>query len=294
MNITKYTEKVSRLIPLIYPLLIFIGFYNQHVYYNHFGIEIFNYLSVYEILFSFIRIATPILIGVFGLVLYFILIYTGGVDDDSKEEEDDDEVFSLIYGNQYLKLKKNINNLFKSCLKLKILKSISHLLSACINLIGLIIKISLWLFFCFYSISLLLLALPSQDDAQGYYFFDTQEMSVLTGCIWIVMLFAILNRRIGFNLISKVHYNSLLLSALFLLMLAMISLGKKRRMENFYSTTDFAQISFVYEGKTIKTDNCFLFIGKTSEYIFLRDVEKNNNSVFKLSKISFLQLPDIN
>lgn len=61
-------ERILKNTPLIYALLVFIGFVDLRSYYGYFGIEIWTYLSVGELLLSFLPRTIPIMLVLLAFV----------------------------------------------------------------------------------------------------------------------------------------------------------------------------------------------------------------------------------
>lgn len=293
MSIISNIEKSIRLIPIIYPILIFLGFYHQEVYYKHFGIEIFHYLSIYEILFSFVSIAIPILVTSIGILLYLTLIYSGGVDEQDENEDDkddDDPDFNLIYGDQFHHFKRSIKRSIKCIKEFKVIKLFKNLLVVIKYAIALSIKISLWIFFCIYAIAFVVMANPSKERLGGENLFYDPNWAILASVVWIIMFLVIIGRRLSLGQVSSNTYSFMLIGISIIFLLFSININKKRRIEDFYSERNTLQLKFSSQDSNIETDSCLRFIGKTSNYIFLKDLNTGFNRIFSLAGIRNLQL----
>jgi len=69
-------DLVGKSLPIATLLIICLGYFNIHTYYHFFGIKIYNYLDVSEIIFSFVSILDEIfmtLLGVIGAIIVLIV-----------------------------------------------------------------------------------------------------------------------------------------------------------------------------------------------------------------------------
>ncbi len=78
-------------IPVFYPILVFLGYLNYDLYYKKFDIDIFNYLSINEFLFSFVSQIYPLIFfftGFFAWSVYFTFYYHINNSLEEKEREE--------------------------------------------------------------------------------------------------------------------------------------------------------------------------------------------------------------
>ena len=66
-------KKALEYTPLIYAGLVFIGYMNLHVYYSQFSIPIWSYLSLGELLLSFLPLTLALLASLVPLAFLFLL-----------------------------------------------------------------------------------------------------------------------------------------------------------------------------------------------------------------------------
>lgn len=290
----KILEKSSKLVPLLYMILVFLGFYYYHIFYNHFEIEIFHYLSNYEILFSFISLVIPVLLLFISLIVYFSLItfskyyeYTQGSD----EESEDAAPFSLLYNRSfdgiYIHYKLLKRALFKRKFK-KAFKSFNKLLG---NISASGIKLALWLFFIIYSFEVIIISIPSKTRINGYYFIGPDSLYIMYAIAWLIIAFiAIRNTQ---HLASAEIYRFLNYSTVFIFLIGIISVHQKSKIEDILTGKENTYISFEYENLKVFTDDCIIFLGKTSNTIFLRDIDKGVNYIYPISHIRNLQTMEL-
>ena len=301
-------ERIAALVPVVYPLIIFLGFYNYIAYYRYFNIEIFHYLNVYELLFSFISLVIPVFLIGFVVFCYFLFIVlfqtslsngkksrlksstekpTSNEEENRKNEKDVN--ISLIFNNSH----SDITDAYKSFVRNKRKKDTSmaifNFLGIFSGIIGLTIKLALWFFtFFFTSAAFSILIFPLDHDLEYYRpFFSSETSSGISIVIWLFMALAIIHRAGIGKKISAVKIAQAV--ALVFVLFLSISVYQKIQAEK---TTNHQNenISFEYNGKNIMSDSDVVFVGKTSEYIFLRNIQRQINLIFPITDVEDLQL----
>ncbi|MBO2543626.1 hypothetical protein J0871_04285 [Salegentibacter sp. BDJ18] len=312
----KKIENLSKLIPICYPLLIFLGFYNYLSYYRFFDIEIFPYLTIYELLFSIISKITPIFITGFLIICYVIFMVilplskkekrTKKPTKKSESEIEIDPKFerlrrfkkrqvstSFIYNNYHdLTLKRGILFYKKFFFFKEYNKAFSHLFLFLFNIIGVLFKIGLWIFFFVFTCAgMLIIFSPLQYDLNYYSpFFINNTSTIISILIWCALIYAMISRTKENNPKSSVRtMQSIPLVFLIFLFMTIYQKEKAEKTLN-HATYD---VNFQYDGRNIKSTSKKVFVGKTTDYIFLRDLDKQKNFIYPISDVKSLEITKI-
>ncbi len=288
----KLIERI-RALPIIYPIMIFFGYYNYDFYYKNLEIEIFNYLTVNELLFSFVSLITPVLIIIFCILVYLLLLYVLIIVKKSSEnysDVSDASSFSLIYNDWGGQLMKELRSVKKDFQKREYEKAITFLFFSVFFLMVMsLIKIFLWLFYYFFSFSLVLIILSMNEEKLEYYlFFNNTVSTSIFFFLWISISMAIIiHHKKENNLFNPIYPR---LGILVLFLLSIITISQKRQIEFIEDNKPSSTISFTYEERRIFTNADIIFIGKTSDYMFLRNMKSKTNFIYNLSDIKHLEI----
>src|SRR5690606_26784385 len=130
-------------LPILYSLLIFIGYYNYWSYYNFFHIDISSYLSFGELLLSFLQVSNVLLI-IFGILVLFILTVIFQIRFEKQENTEEINPTDIF---------EDISTFFKNVLRLTrektTFKNLFFLILNFIVLITGVILLLLWLGFIY-------------------------------------------------------------------------------------------------------------------------------------------------
>lgn len=95
----------------------------------------------------------------------------------------------------------------------------------------------------------------------------------------------------SFYFIDNRVYLSLFTIYVFLITyLSLIGVDNKEKATLILTGKPLYEVIYNYESKMIKTDSTFLFIGKTSNYLFFRDSSDSSNSIVKIENIKNLKI----
>lgn len=153
-------EKIIQFPSFLYGCIVFFGFFDKYTYYFNFNIDITNFLSISEILFSFLP-KTFLLIPILGFILFTITLV--GISKENK--------------NQRRPVKYNglIDFLTFEFYRVKIINREERVFLRTINYLGLIINFTIKLFV----ISLLFI----YPLIIGFYYFFLNIFSLLIYCL---------------------------------------------------------------------------------------------------------------
>lgn len=294
INYLKYT-------PIVYPILVFLGYINYDFYYRKFDIQIFNYLSINEFLFSFISLLYPVIFLIVAILSYNVydkLIRT--VNDNYDKEIDKTVNYTdklkirldkSIYLKKYLKAK----NTFKSGkyhisifnYLLSFLLFLLYILVYFIPYIILVIGFLLTISPLNQIISLKNSKIPLTN------ILNTPEKILISAFVWYLLYLIYIAIKFRNKELKLYSFRFLTISAFFCLMISTLLRYQNLKSENFINKEPSKQICFIYENESIESTKNKRFLGMTSEYLFLRDIETNTNYIYKLSNITNLEITTI-
>ena len=303
-------ENVTKLVPIIYPIVVFLGYYNYFIYYRFFDLEIFHYLTIYELLFSFISMVIPLFITLFLVFCYFVFVaiipHSSEIEtnpdkdfDDSylspsqkrfrKIESNKNYTISLIFNKSHQNLSRSWILFKHKIKKKKYSRAFSHFSGLLSSLISLLIKVTLWFFFVLFSISIFsLMFSPLENDLKYFKPFFTSTLStILCLIIWSSIIYAIIYRSRSRN--KKTILGFLHIIPLVLIVLFSLTYYQKSYVEKTINHKS-SDIKFNYEGKIIESNSETVFLGKTSDFIFLRDLERETNLIFPIKDVTHIEI----
>ncbi|MDD4110699.1 MAG: hypothetical protein PHS54_04015 [Clostridia bacterium] len=265
--------KILKNIPLISGVLIFFGYLHYSFYYSFFGIEISSYLTTGELLLSFLRLTIPILSIIAMLSLYMIgaLVLMVTRDKSLNEEEKDNDAFNLFF-------LKELND-FISSLKRKNFRSFKAYIFVILELITLLLSLGFALFFIGY-ILFLFYQIVSENPKLSLI---NSKASIVFAVMWFFVLFSTLE-KLKKKYQDHMH-NFVLVFGLLGLFLSNIYIFNKETALKTLKGHPENQITIYAEDETIKTDNNLVFIGKTDNFIFLRNLQEKENEIYNISDV---------
>lgn len=311
MTLKERIDSITKLIPLIYPIIIFLGYYNYYVYYSFFDIDIFHYLNIYELLFSFISLVIPIGITIFLVFCYFTFVLVIPNISDTTEESDktvfDDSYLSSIQkrlrrlesNKEYtisLIFNKSHQNLSRSWIlfvhkikQKKYSRAFSHFTIFLSGMVSFLIKIALWLFFLFFSFAAFELLFSPIENSLNYFkpFFTSSLSTIISLITWLSITYAIIFKR-SKNL-KKVFVGIVQVVPIIFLLLFSLTLYQKIKAEKTinHKTND---IRFSYIGKNVESNSKIVYLGRTSDFVFLRDLAKETNLIYPIKDVSSFEI----
>lgn len=253
-------EKIAIATPIFYAFIIFCGSLYQYIYYDHFGISIFKYLELSEILVSFFDILILILI-LFG---YFLLLLMA---------------FPL-----FLKLGQFVEKIvskIKSILKLKQKEKKTEPSSQkSFNKNNLLLLV--FVFSTVYIVSVILFSLSTPE------YTDTLNLVYVIYMVLVVLL-------IGYEIIdnkNKITYEEKRRFLLYIVMAFTVSTVWSSVIDIEIKTQTIKKqvVTIVSNDTIIKTDTNYFYVGRTNNYIFLRNSSENRTDVIsekEIKEISF-------
>jgi hypothetical protein len=245
--------------------MVFLSFFQVHMFYNYFDISIYAFITTFELLFYFIPYFiinnVKALLSLWGIpALVFFGFY----------------FYDIIYNNRILS-----HRFFRSISRplryswLIWLFFLSGLIYWC-----LVIDISLTRGeFCEWHKHVLHYYINGTGKICNIIF----QLIFISWCLSAYVLFYPISRKSPSN--SNVLY-TLFMVLIFIFFFSSLKTTYRIYKVKYLTTDDY---SFTYEGKEINTNQSFKVVGTTKEYIFVKD-DTNKIHIYPMSKVDNLSL----
>lgn len=313
----RYLLLVKELLPILTVVLIFIGYWRIDTYYATFRIDIYNYISVTEILLSFLPLIKSLLAF---LLIILVLSFIGAFlrvfilttpKKEVKRKFELEKKFEIAYNNYtprekaINRLKNRVSHTYLSFHPIQIIKNICGLFSKKLFFIG-----------------------GKKDFGNNLFFFVTRLGYVLLPLTIysIVVYFLYSNNKLYSDIRNIEHNKHMILDQLAIvivfveLSIYFIIIGQIRGLEMKYFDRYFLSISALFfaiimtnavnkidgaiilsnhkgpkvnitvNGNKIHTDSNIVYIGQTQGYIFFRKITDSSNIIYKMNDIERLEI----
>lgn len=265
----------------IYGLMILLSFIPNYFFYLHFNIYIFFYVTPYELLFYFIPY---FLINNIAVFLYFVPILV--------------LIILLFKINCLKKIKLKFSHIFTK----QKYDSFDFFLLGIFSLVNILIIIILFEVFklehiknfipdCilnFFSIKDFLHNVASYFIKGGSTF--NFIFQIIVG-YWGIILYKLLQR---YFLKNKYNMFSFYLTFSIIFMFVFSNLKIFERISTMQKSLKeqkpIEKYEFIYSDKFISTDNNRIVIGTTKDFIFIRNLYKNENEIYNMADVKFLKI----
>lgn len=267
----------------IYAFLVFIGFYNYYSYYYYFDIDISSFLSVSELLLSFLPLTYPIIFLVsISVIFYLISIFEGAFDTDHKKE-----------GN-ILKESALLNKAFNRVTNFIEIKKTQTWRSfiTIIEFFALIINLGL-LFLVLFFIIIFPLHFLTRLFHVDFLFESHIILLLFFGVIWLYVSDLEFRIQIKKHISPSYYMIALKLSRLilvFVFLIGLITIFNKDKAYKILEGNSTYSIKFDFDGTIKKTDSTLVFVGLTEKYLFLRNLENNSNIIFPIKELGIIEM----
>lgn len=259
----------------IYALLIFLGFYNYHCFYNNFDINIATFLTSGELLLSFLPLTIPIV--VMGAVLTIFYIRTiVEISIESKKSNNSNYTKRIpdlfVIGSAYRNLKSELNEINW--------KSFKNIFSIFLSILGIIIGFGFILFFIGYIFYFLLCI-------ENKYVNPNINQLIFYGLFWFILFDDLL------EMVYNGNSKAINISRFFLLIIfsvGLINISNSVHSKNILNGNGKVQIEFEYNNLIVNSDSNFVYVGKTEKYLFMRDLKKKQNCIYPTDKIGMIEI----
>lgn len=261
MSIIFSIKTVKDYIPLVYIFLICLGYFSNSLYWGKFDIDIIYYMTFIELLFLFI----PLGAALAGILLATALIVapaviSGGkgiVYDFSKFKNEDGDSETILREE-----KRNKQNRFVS--------GILFFIEIYLHLVPLVL--------------LLYLVFSTQFE-----FYFSSKISMVLILVWMMIFFmkySVVNKNKTLN-----KKRILIVFSVFIIVMFLFTLEiRLSQAEDILEGKPLYNINFKNGSDHISTTENLIYIGQTNDYIFLRNLNKNENLIYQKSEIRELVL----
>ena len=262
-------KKIVEYFSLISVILIFLGYWNIHVFYSDFQIPIYNYISTSEILLSFL----PIIITIIQVLFYcFVLFSLVALQQKGNKDSKND-------GDESTTLKQDIKWLSNSKGE-----RISDIIGKAIIAI---VKLSLYTYlFC--SFLVILQCIVLKDDS----LYKNGDYTVTILFVYLLSFFWV-NSFVD-NCLKKVW--GLNIGRYILLLYALLGFfyftlfNSKVASIKILNGDDRRRVEFMMNNELVKTNKRIVLIGTTKENIFLRDLQTTENHIYYIKNIDYIKI----
>jgi len=159
-----------------------------------------------------------------------------------------------------------------------------------IDILAIIMGMLFIIFFLLYLFLIIYVAITPDINVEVATYFPLQLM-ILFGFFWLVFLFDYVDKTFKTN---KDHVFKLNAGFLTFIFLCLVIYSNKQEAGYIKSGNPKYFVSFELSDKVVQTDTTFVFLGKTKEYIFLRDLTKETNIIYPVSDIKRIDLMKAN
>lgn len=265
-------EKIRNNIPILSALLIFIGYLNYQFYYTNFDIEINSYLTTSELIFSFLPLTIPFLL----IISTLIFLSTGlefAIERKDREKEFDREIETPLHA--ISRIPPAWSRMVRD-LKREDKRTIDWI-TLPMSVLMFIMSIAVTAFMVAYIF--VFIHASTTSDFTTIDFTDT----LILGIIWLVFIFI----RIDLNEKedAKKWSRSFGYALLITVSIGLLRIAKNENASNILKGQAEYKASIDLQDSNITTDSTIVYIGQTSEYLFLRNRKNDENIILKISDI---------
>ena len=268
----------------VYAILIFIGFYNYYSFYNQFDINIASYLSIGELLLSFLPLSTYIL-GFLGILfIYFIgaVVSSAFVRDKTEKKEGEamaDNIVSLhTLSLSYGKIRQ--------ILKEEKLKSFGSIFWLCFFSFLYLLGLLFFIFFVGY-----ILHYFKKVFGEETLIPSNSATLIIFGIFWFVLFADLLLRNLKIN--KDFVYPMWFLMTVFFF-LGIIKVKNHDLADSIMKGSTNVQYEMEYQNQIISTSNDLKYIGKTEKYIFLKEIKTGGNIIYPTDRVGRMEFINLN
>src|SRR5690606_37064529 len=255
-------------IPAVYIILVCFGYFNKSLFFNKFGVDILYYLTVQELVFSFIPVGSVIVAALLFTIIMLAPMIVFGSNEDIDSEMQKDRF------NPY----KGINKIKHATIK-KISKHTYWIISIATSLYLNLTPILLVVYYAIFR----KIGEP----------FPNSKIIVLLMILWGIIF--LLKFKFHQNFKTKKNPRVILFVYFILIIVAFIvysdmNLKRAERIKN--GDADYS-IHLINDKKEIKTTKELIFFGQTNDFIFLRNTITNENTILRKSNFNEIIIKEI-
>lgn len=266
-NFTKKTmeriNQMSKYIPLISIILIFLSFVNLHFFYSEFGIAIYDFLDTGELLLLFLpNILASLLIGT---VIFISLLFT--------------QKIKIKENNQEKRYRRKPIKYYFGLLRFRKLRRFG--ISKTIAILGRILSAP----FVLWGIMIFLLIMGKEsghiENCPNSFMSDPVLQIYFLTCLFFCYQIAELP-------LSENILNISIIITIFFFFLLMMGQRSSCKAENYRNGNSLRKIEFTYEDSKVASSNNLVYLGGTKQYIFMFNLENEKSYVYEKSNVKNL------
>lgn len=275
-------DKIVKLAPFLYAALIYIGYLNYFFYYNVFDINILDYLTIGELLLSFLQLSIVFIIfgGIVAVPAIFAALLSLLIKEDKLYNEDDDDNDSYTpfhITKQFTILKQSIKSTGES-----IVTKISNIFFDVIRLArDILISVFFVLFFGF-----IFLQVFSSKSNLFY-----APYTIVMSFFWILIFvktIAVAKRRQ-----KNIDFLKIQVVVVLVLVISLDNIIHRETAHEVLDGKSFMEVSLYFDNDTICTDSELLYIGQTEQYMFLYNKSNNTNQIYSKPGLKKIEMKKI-
>jgi len=268
----------------LYAFLVFIGFYNYYTYYNYFDIEISSFLTVSELLLSFLPLTFSIIVlSSFATLIYIFTI--GELAFDKKKGESNIESKRIKVRDDFINRLNNAFEDFRTDIKEWKWKSFRSYFSLLVTIIQIIIGIAWWAFLYLYLLNFL-----ARIFGKDIFIELKVGLLMFLGVVWFFtfenLIFRAFTNRKNLIDLSRIWIAIMMI-------IGLISIQNNDKAQKILNGISEYEIKFENNRNLIQTDSSTVFLGITEKYIFLRNLDLEKNLIFKLDNVDGLEMKKV-
>jgi hypothetical protein len=268
----KIIDRVTRHIAVISAMLVFIGYLNLFFYYNYFDVDIGAYLSTSELIFSFLRLAVPILMG--GAA-YAIIPHL--LDDLLKKETNSNAFFSPQ--KTFTEIVSSIKTLEYLRFRDKLWKTVKFYLL----LLMLVLSIA---FIACLPVVLLENADTGFSNVKGPSFLQLNyTILLILSVFWYILYSSVVRYVIKDSSRKSIINLTTYGSAIAIIILLLKIYNRERALDIFNGRSEYRVTLKFNDGTTLESSSSTLYLGRTANYIFFRDIVVDRTMVLTSSEV---------
>ncbi len=265
-------EKLRNNLPILSALLIFIGYLNYQFFYSNFDIEISSYLTTSELIFSFLPLTIPFLLIIGTLTFLSIGI---GFAIEKKEENDELETDPETPLHAISRIPPAWNRMVKALRKKN--KSALDWGLLPITILLFVMSVIVAIFMVAYIFIFVFISLSSDFSVISY------TGTLVLGVFWIIFIFIRidLSEKEGRSNWSR----NLAYALLVTLSIGLLRISKNETATNILVGKPEYSAAIELTDSTITTDSTIVYVGQTSNYLFLRNRKTRDNIILNMGSI---------
>jgi hypothetical protein len=271
---TKDSKKLSisikyatKYLPLFYVILVFLGYLNMQMFYSYFGIPINSYISLNDIILSFL----PIIIQLCLIALLGVIVFVIYKNDTEKSNE------------EYIVM--SFNNLFRTKTWKQKESRIKKFWAAFGEFFNLLIRIGFYAYFGLRGVYLIKAIFAKKSVIYENYADNVWLIIILLG-----MLYPLIDKII-IKIMKEINSFHFIEGYRMIILRYLIGYFIINSFANYSSSVRIEQgkpeylVEFKSRDSEIKSDSSFVFLGKTHDFLFMRDLPASVNHIYPINEI---------